>query len=93
MDLPPRPPPLQRSSRVVYDPVDDLVAQLRPSGVSRDAVRGVLSQIRDLTIPERTHLVNRLKSEFVIPQDVNRMLEGRMKKSRRPKRGGRKTRK
>jgi hypothetical protein len=92
MDLPPRPPPLQRSSRVVYDPVDDLVAQLRPSGVSRDAVRGVLSQIRDLTIPERTHLANRLKSEFVIPQDVNRMLEGR-RKSRRRKRGGRITRK
>jgi hypothetical protein len=58
---------------------------LRRSAVSEASVRRLMPDIRALSPSQRTDVTNRLISEFIVSDETNQLLNGRMKKSKRRK--------
>jgi len=92
MDDPPPPPRLQRhNAAALHMNANDIYESLRRSQVSEASVRSVLRDFRALSPSQQTHIANRLMTEFNVTRETNLLLNGRMKKSRRRKRRGRRT--
>lgn len=83
--LPP-PPRLQRADAMgMHLSAHEIEEILRRSAVSEASVRRLMPDIRALSPSQRTDVTNRLMNEFIVSDETNQMLNGRMKKSKRRK--------
>jgi hypothetical protein len=60
---------------------------LRTNAVSEESVHQVLPDIRALSPSKRTHLANRLLTDFIVSSHTNQLLNGRMKQTKRKRKG------
>ena len=86
-DQPPPPPRLQRAVGRMRLNEHEIEEILRTNAVSEESVHQVLSDFRALSPSKRTHLSNRLMSDFIVSSHTNQLLNGRMQKSKRNRKG------